>query len=335
MKAVVMSGFGGPEVLSIGEVAEPALGPGELRVAVKASALNRADLLQRRGKYPPPKGASEILGLEMAGEVLEVGAGVEGWNAGDRVCALLPGGGYAQQVVVPAGMAIRLPDNLTFEQGTAIPEVFLTAYLNLFWLGGLTAGKTVLVHAGASGVGTAALQLIREAGASALVTAGSQEKLQRCAELGARAGWNYKEGPFAPWVQEQTGGRGVDLILDFIGAPYYQQNVSSLSMDGRLVIIGTMGGAEVEKVNLGYLLARRLQVIGTALRSRTLEDKVRLTQELAEFALSKFASGQITPIVDSVFDWEEVGKAHQYMESNANIGKIVLRIHDELMDNRA
>lgn len=327
MKAVVMSGFGGPEVLSIGEVAAPALGPGELRVAVKASALNRADLLQRRGKYPPPKGASEILGLEMAGEVLEVGEGVEGWEPGHRVCALLPGGGYAQEVVIPAKMAILLPENLSFEQGTAIPEVFLTAYMNLFWLGGLQAGKTVLVHAGASGVGTAALQLIREAGGSALTTAGSEEKLQRCAQLGARTGWNYKEGPFAPWVQDQTGGRGVDLILDFIGAPYYQQNISSLAMDGRLVIIGTMGGAEVEKVSLGYLLARRLQVIGTALRSRSPADKVRLTQEFAEFALTKFSSGQIAPVVDTVFDWEEVDKAHRYMESNANIGKIVLRVH--------
>lgn len=329
MKAVVMSGFGGPEVLSIGEVAEPALGMGQLRVAVHATALNRADLLQRRGMYPPPKGASEVLGLEMAGEVLEVGEGVKGWHAGDRVCALLPGGGYAEQAVIHAGMAMALPENLTYEQGAAIPEVFLTAFMNLFWLGALRQGKTVLVHAGASGVGTAAIQLIREAGGIALVTAGSDAKLQRCYDLGAKAGWNYKQGPFAPWVKEQTEGSGVDLILDFIGAPYYEQNVTSLAMDGRLVIVGTMGGAEVEKVNLGYLLARRLQVIGTALRSRSLQDKINLTNEFAGFALTKLARGQITPIIDSVFDWREVAEAHSYMESNANIGKIVLQVHPE------
>lgn len=326
MKAVVLSQFGGPEMMSIGDVPEPVLHPGELRVAVKASALNRADLLQRRGLYPPPKGASEILGLEMAGEVVEVGEGVEGWQPGDRVCALLPGGGYAEQAVIPAGMAIRLPDNLSFEQGAAIPEVFLTAYMNLFWLGGFQAGKNVLIHAGASGVGTAAIQIVREAGGTAFVTAGSMDKLNRCTELGATAGWNYKEGPFAPWIKEQTSGAGVNVILDFIGAPYFEQNLASLAMDGRLVIIGTMGGAEVEKVNLGYLLARRLQVIGTALRSRSPEDKERLTQEFTDFALPRFKAGKMHPVVDSVFDWKEVGKAHTYMESNANIGKIILRV---------
>lgn len=329
MKAIVMSDFGGPEVLSIGEVVTPELAAGSLRVAVYATALNRADLLQRKGKYPPPAGASPVLGLEMAGKVVEIGADVQGWNVGDRVCALLPGGGYAEQVVIPADMAMRLPDNLSFEQAAAIPEVFLTAYLNLVWLGGLAAGKTVLVHAGASGVGTAAIQLIREFAATSVVTAGSEEKLARCLELGAKAAWNYKQGAFSGWVLEQTAGRGVDLILDFVGAPYFKPNLESLAVDGRLMLIGTMGGDEVERVSLGYLLARRLQIIGTALRSRSTTDKARLTAEFAQFALPRFASGQIHPVLDRVFDWSEAAAAHAYMETNANIGKIILRVNGD------
>lgn len=326
MKAVLMKEFGGPEVLYIGEAPAPVAGPGEVSVRVKATALNRADLLQRRGMYPPPKGASEILGLEMAGEVIEVGPNVHGLKPGDRICALLPGGGYAEQVVIPAGMAMLLPDHLTYEQGAAIPEVFLTAFLNLFELGGLSEGKTVLVHAGASGVGTAAIQLIREVGGTSLVTAGSQGKIDTCLNLGAKAGWNYKEGPFQDWVLEQTQGQGVDIILDFIGAPYFDQNLAALAMDGRLIIVGTMGGIEVPNLNLGTLLRRRLQVIGTALRSRSGQRKIELTRHFTEFAMPRFADDRLKPVVDSVFSWSEVAKAHEYMEQNKNTGKIVLRI---------
>ncbi|MDQ0190775.1 NAD(P)H-quinone oxidoreductase [Alicyclobacillus cycloheptanicus] len=326
MKAVVMDGFGGPEVLSIGEAPDPVIGEHDLLVRVKATALNRADLLQRMGGYPPPPGASEILGLEMAGEVVHVGPGVPGWKRGDRVFALLPGGGYAELAAVPAAMAMRIPDNLSYEQAAAIPEVFLTAYLNLFELAHLQAGDTVLVHAGASGVGTAAIQLIREAGATSMVTAGSPEKLNRCVQLGASAGWNYKQGPFAPWIQERTKGRGVDIILDFIGAPYFEQNLQSLAVDGRLVIIGTMGGVKVDQLNLGFLLRNRLQVIGTALRSRSPETKAQLTKKFAAFALERFADGRLQPVIDKVFDWTEAAAAHAYMESNANTGKIVLRV---------
>lgn len=321
-----MNGVGGPEVLSIGTAPDPVFGEGDLLVRVRATALNRADLLQRMGGYPPPKGASEILGLEMAGEVVQAGPGVSGWQRGDRVCALLPGGGYAEMVAVPAGMAMPIPDELSFEQAAAIPEVFLTAYLNLVQLAGLQAGDAVLIHAGASGVGTAAIQLAREAGATSMVTAGSSEKLDRCVQLGANAGWNYKQGPFAPWVKERTEGRGVDIILDFIGAPYFEQNIESLATDGRLVVIGTMGGVEVPKLNLGLLLRSRLQVIGTALRSRPPAFKVQLTRAFADFALPRFADGRLQPVIDTVFDWTEVAKAHQYMESNANTGKIVLRV---------
>src|SRR5512143_276010 len=196
MRAVLMTGTGGVEVLRIGEHDDPVPGNDDLLVRVRATALNRADLLQRRGLYPPPEGASEVLGLEMAGEVVAAGSACEGWAQGDRVCALLPGGGYAELAAVPAGMAMRIPDNLSFEEAAAVPEAFLTAYLNLFDLGGLASGGTVLIHAGASGVGTAAIQLVREAGAVSLVTAGSPEKIARCLELGARAGWNHRDGPF-------------------------------------------------------------------------------------------------------------------------------------------
>ncbi|WDL98738.1 NAD(P)H-quinone oxidoreductase [Alicyclobacillus sp. ALC3] len=326
MKAVLMDGFGGPEVLSLGTAPDPVIGESELLVRVRATALNRADLLQRMGGYPAPKGTSDILGLEMAGEVVHAGPAVSGWKRGDRVCALLPGGGYAELVAVPAGMAMRIPDDMTFEQAAAIPEVFLTAYLNLFRLAGMQADDKILVHAGASGVGTAAIQLIREAGATSMVTAGSSDKLNQCIQLGATAGWNYKNGPFASWVHERTDGRGVDIILDFIGEPYFEQNITSLAVDGRLVVIGTMGGTDVSTLNLGEILRRRLQIIGTALRSRSRSYKIQLTQDFAAFALPRFADGRLKPVVDRVFDWTEVQAAHAYMASNANTGKIVLRV---------
>jgi len=328
VRAVLLRQFGDADGLYIGNAPNPVAELADLLVRVHATALNRADILQRRGHYPAPEGTSEILGLEMAGEVIAVGSQTAGWSIGDRVCALLPGGGYAQQVVVPAIAAMRLPDNLSYEAGAAIPEVFLTAYLNLVKLGGFTVGDTVLIHAGASGVGTAAIQLVRELGGHALVTAGSAAKLAKCAELGADAGWNYKTGDFAAWVRGQTGGQGVDIILDFVGAPYFHQNIESLAIDGRLIIVGTLGGAKVADVNLGTLLGRRLQVIGTALRSRTPAQKAALVSEFVDFALPRFADGRLLPIVDSVYDWQEVKQAHERMESNQNTGKIVLRVQE-------
>jgi putative PIG3 family NAD(P)H quinone oxidoreductase len=326
MKAVLLRGTGGVEVLHIGEHPDPVMKEDELLVKIRATALNRADLLQRRGKHPPPKGVPNILGLEMAGEVVDVGAVCEGWAPGDRVCALLPGGGYAERVSIPAGLAMRVPGNLTFESAAAIPEVFLTAYQNLFNVARLAPGETVLIHAGGSGVGTAAIQLVREAKATSLVTAGSREKIDRCLALGARAGWNYKEGAFAPWVAQVTGGKGVDIVLDFVGAPYFEQNVQSLAVDGRMVVIGTMGAAEVETFSLRALMSKRLQITGAGLRGMDTKRKIRLTGHFANFALPRFADGRLVPIVDSVFDWRDVGDAHLRMESNANIGKIVLRV---------
>ncbi len=321
-----MTGPGGVDVLRIGQHADPVPGDDALLVRVRAAALNRADLLQRRGRHPPPEGASEILGLEMAGEVAAAGPACAGWTRGDRICALLPGGGYAELAAVPAGMAMRIPDNLSFEEAAAVPEVFLTAYLNLFDLGGLGPGGTVLIHAGASGVGTAAIQLAREAGAVSLVTVGSPEKLARCLALGARAGWNYREGPFAPWVAAQTGGKGVDLILDVVGAPFLEQNVRSLAADGAMIVVGTLGGARAEKLDLGVVQSRRLRIVGSALRSLPVERKIALTKRFAAFGLPRLADGRLRPVIDSVFDWNDVAEAHARMESNANIGKIVLRV---------
>lgn len=327
MKAVLLRGTGGVEVLNLGEHPDPEMRDDELLVRVRATALNRADLLQRRGKHPPPPGVPDILGLEMAGEVVEAGTSCKKeWKAGDRVFALLPGGGYAERVSLPAGLAMRIPGNLSFEEAAAIPEAFLTAYQNLFDTARLAPGETVLIHAGGSGVGIAAIQLVREAGAVSLVTAGSREKIDRCLSLGARAGWNYKEGPFAPSVAQATGGRGVDIVLDFVGAPYFEQNLQSLAVDGRMVVIGTMGGAEVDTFSLRTLMSKRLQLYGAGLRSMDTARKIRLTGQFAEFALPRFADGRLAPVVDSVFDWREVARAHERMESNVNIGKIVLRV---------
>ncbi len=327
MKAILVRQEEGESRLVLGEAEKPRLKDTELLVRVEATALNRADLLQKRGLYPPPPGASEILGLEMSGEVVEIGASVKGWHPGDRVFALLPGGGYAEYAAVPAEMAMRIPDSLSFVQAAAIPEVFLTAYLNLFWLGGLSEGMRVLIHAGASGVGTAAIQLVREAGAEALVTAGSDEKLQRCMELGAAVGWNYRSGSFLPWLKRQTQDAGVQLILDFVGAPYFHDNLQALARDGKLIVIGTLGGSQTEGFNMAALIAKRLQIIGTALRSQPLERKIKLTCEFADFALPRFADGRLEPVIDRIFAWQEAEYAHEYLESNANIGKIVLKMH--------
>jgi tumor protein p53-inducible protein 3 len=314
------------KTLVSGEAEEPALSEDGLRVRVHATALNRADLLQRRGLYPPPAGESTIIGLEMAGVVEKAGSAVQGWQEGDRVFALLPGGGYAEKVSLPAGMAMRIPDSLSFEEAAAIPEAYLTAYLNLFLLGGLKAGQKVLIHAGASGVGTAAIQLIRQAGAEAIITAGSEEKRRFCLQLGASAALDYKTGRFAEDVREWTGGTGVNLVLDSVGAPYWEQNIESLSIDGRMIILGTMGGSQAAGVDLGMLLRRRIQIIGSALRSKAVEDKIDLTRRFADFALPLLEDGRLKPVIDSVWDWEKADEAHEYMEQNRNTGKIVLRV---------
>ncbi|PWI58764.1 NAD(P)H-quinone oxidoreductase [Sulfoacidibacillus thermotolerans] len=326
MKAVWITEPGSPDVLQVRECESPRLLKGHVRVQIKATALNRADLLQRQGLYPPPPGETEILGLEMSGVVVETANDVTGFLPGERVCALLPGGGYAQEVVVPAPMLAKIPDSLSFEEAAAIPEAFLTAYSNLVWLGQINPAHTVLIHAGASGVGTAAIQLVREFGATPIVTAGSVKKREVCMKLGAALAIDYHAGPFAPPVLEWTKKQGVNLIFDFIGSPYFEQNLQTLAIDGRLIVIGTMGGTLVDRFDLSLLLRRRLQVIGTALRSRTKEQKAQLTAEFWDFAFDRFADGRLRPLVDRIYPLEHVAEAHRYMESNLNIGKIVLRV---------
>jgi len=320
MKAILFDQPGGPDVLRFGEAPDPKPAAGELLVRVRATAANRADLLQRRGAYPPPADASPILGLELAGEVLS-GAGA--WRPGDRVMAVVTGGGYAELAAVPAGMAIRIPDRLSFEEAAAIPEAFLTAFLNLFTFGRLEGGDSVLIHAGASGVGTAAIQLARAAGARVLITAGSDEKLARCRELGAEVTLHYKRESFRERVAEATAGRGVNLILDFVGAPYWDDNLASLAIDGRLASIGMLGGSRGQ-IDIGPILAKRLTIVGAALRRVPLPQKTALAEAFAAFALPRFESGELRPVVDSVYPLPQAAEAHRYMESNRNIGKIVL-----------
>ena len=325
MKAIVFDKPGDESVLRLGDVPAPALEPGSLRLQVAASAVNRADLMQRQGLYPPPPGASPILGLECAGTVAEIGAGVTGWRVGDRAMALLAGGGYAEEVVVHAGSAMRVPTSMDLEHAAAVPEVFLTVFLNVFSLGGLAKGGSALVHGGGSGIGTAAIQLCKEAGARVFVTAGSDEKCARCRQLGADLAINYKSDDFAKAVLEATGGRGVDVVLDSIGAPYLDANLRSLAIGGRLVLIGLMGGAKAE-IGLGALLVRRLSVIGSTLRARPVEEKAEIVRGfLARFgdALEK---GRIGAVVDRVLPLARAAEAHRAMKASEHFGKIVLRV---------
>ena len=325
MQAIRATTPGGPEVLQLTTVPDPTPTAEQILVRVRATALNRADTLQRAGNYPPPPGESDILGLELAGEVETVGSAVTHLKPGDRVCALVGSGGYAEKAVFDARMAIPIPAGWSFVQAAAVPEVFFTAQETMFTLGTLKAGETVLIHAAASGVGTAGIQMAREIGARILVTAGSSDKIQRCLELGASAGCNYKEQDFAEWVKEITNGQGVELIEDFIGAGYWNKNLQSLKVGGRLVLVGLMGGVKVE-ANLQLIMAKRLQIFGSVLRARSLAEKIAITQRFTQNWLPLLASGRITPIVDRVFPLAQAADAHRYMEENRNFGKIILEV---------
>ena len=325
MRAVRVTEEGDPEHMTIGEVPTPSPGPNEVRVQIHATALNRADTFQRRGHYPPPEGASPILGLEMAGVVAETGEGVIDWHEGDRVFSLLAGGGYAEQVVVHKDLLMAMPPGLSMRDAAAIPEVFLTAYQALHWLGGLQRDHRVLIHAGASGVGTAAIQLTREAGAHPYVTA-SAPKHDVCRDLGAEATIDYESENFVDRIAEITGGDGVNIVLDFIGAPYFHQNIDALATDGRIVQLATLGGSTVSEVNLRALMAKRVHLLTSTLRDRSLDYKVQLTQEFASDLLPKFVDGHLHPVIDSTVDWTKVAEAHRRMENNENAGKIVLEV---------
>jgi tumor protein p53-inducible protein 3 len=325
MRAVIVRAPGGPEQLALAEVPAPQLSPGCLEIAVEASALNRADLLQRRGVYPPPPGASDILGLECAGVVRAVAGDAGAFRVGDRVMALLAGGGYAERVVVPHAQVLPVPSGMSFEQAAAIPEAFLTASEALFTSGELGAGEWVLVHAAAGGVGSAAVQLARAAGAHVVATVGSPEKAEWVRRLGADVVVNYRQEDFVAVCLEHTERRGVDVVLDFVGASYAERHLRCLGEAGRWVVLGMLGGSEA-RIDLGPVLRRRLRISGLVMRSRSLADKAAIVARFARRCAGSFESGALAPQIDRVYPLAEARAAHERMERNENLGKIVLRV---------
>lgn len=324
-RAVICDGFGGPEVLKIAEVPRPEPGPGELLVRVRASALNRADLLQRSGEYSPPAGESPILGVEIAGEVEAWGEAVTGFHRGQGVFGLVGSGGYAEHCLLDAGMAIPVPEGWSWAEAAAVPEAFYTADTTLFELGELAAGQSVLIHAAGSGVGTACIQLAREIGARIFCTAGSDEKLARCRELGADFVINRKTQDFAREVLERTGGAGVDVVEDFVGADYLARNLAVLKEGGRLVQVGLLSGSAGE-IDLLKLVLRRLQVKGSSMRPRSLADKRAIARKFEERWLPLLVAGRLRPVIDSVFPLERVAEAHARLASDLSFGKILLTL---------
>eukprot|EP00884_Botryococcus_braunii_P019452 jgi/Botrbrau1/6190/Bobra.0344s0030.1 len=336
MKGIVCEGAGGPEVLHYKTVDPPKLQPGTVLINVRATALNGADQLQMKGFYPQPPGASDLLGLEVSGVVSEGG----GPLANSRVIALIGGGGYAEQALAPVGQVLPLPGNLTFEEGAAIPEVWVTAFLELVMLAGLKRGDNLLIHAGASGVGTAAIQIAKDIGARVFVTAGSQQKLDLCKELGADVLINYREQDFLELIREQTQGPeliavpggpmeapGVNVILDLVGAAHFAKNLDALTVEGRLLLVGHPSGAKAE-IDLTKVMSKRLKILGSTLRARPPEAKAQIVSAFGEYALPKFRSGQFRPVVDSVFPLAEARQAHERMAAHKNKGKIVLKVAD-------
>jgi len=325
MRAIVISEPGGADKLALAKRPAPVPGANELAIEIHATALNRADLLQRRGLYPPPPGATDILGLECAGVVRAAGPGASLDRIGERVMALLVGGGYAEQVTVHERLAMPIPAALSFEEAAAVPEAFLTASEALFARAGLAPHETVLIHAAAGGVGTAAVQLALARGAQVIASAGSAEKLARLRALGARYLVNYKIDDFVEVVGAATEGRGADVILDFIGAEYAERHAACLAEGGRQVVLGLLGGSRAT-VDFAKLLRKRQSLLGLVMRTRPLAEKIALTQRFAREFLPHFADGRLKPIVDSVFPLEQAGLAHERMEANLNFGKIVLRV---------
>ena len=322
MKAVIINE---DHSLSWSDVDQPKFNDHEVLIRVSATAINRADLMQRKGFYPPPPGASEIMGLECAGEVVEVGAGCTRFKAGDKVCALLAGGGYSQYAAVHEGSVLPIPDGLSDEQGAALPEVFATAWLNLFMEAGLKAGDKTIIHAGASGVGTTAIQLCKSFGAISFITVGSQDKLRACIELGAIAGSNRHDGSFLEAAKTFVGESGVDVILDPVGASYLPDNLSLLGLGGRLVLIGLMGGVKAE-LDLAQMMMKRARIIGSTLRTRPVTEKAVVMAQLEEKVWPKIVNQEIKPIIEAVLPITEVSGAHDLVASDTTTGKVILTV---------
>jgi NADPH:quinone reductase len=326
MRAIVIAKPGGPEVLELREVPTPAPSRGEVRVRVRASAVNRADLLQRLGVYPAPRGSPpDIPGLEIAGEVDAVGEDVTELAAGDRVLGLVGGGGYAEYVAAHARALARMPEGMSFTHAAAVPEAFVTAWDAMVEQARLGAGETVLVHAVGSGVGTAAIQIARAIGARTLGTARTADKLERARPLGLQEGIVPDDGKFSDEVRRRTGGRGVDVVVELVGGAYVAQDVACLAHQGRIVVVGAMAGAQVD-LNIALLMQKRAEIRGTMLRSRPLEEKILAARAFERHVLPLFASGALRPIVDRVLPLAQAGAAHQVMQSNETFGKIVLEV---------
>jgi NADPH:quinone reductase len=330
MRAVVLDGFGGPEVMRLDELPRPRPAPGQVLIRVAATSVNRADLQQRSGNYAPPPGESEVLGLEVAGLIDELGEGVAGWHLGDRVMTLVGGGGYAEYATAPASTLLPVPDGIDLMEAGGITEVFVTAWLNVFREARLQPGETLLVHGGASGVGTAAIQLAKALGPSpVIVTVGDEAKAGACTKLGADHAVLYKQEDFADRVLALTGNRGPDVILDHIAAAYLEPNLRCLALYGRLVIIGLLGGAKAE-LNIGRLMVKRQRIIGSVLRARPVEEKAAITAAFREAALARFARGELQPVIHAVLPLAEARRAHELVAANANTGKVILQVDSSL-----
>ncbi len=325
MRHIDLPSFGGPEVMTVANGPLPSVRTGEILVKVEAAGVNRPDVQQRKGAYPPPKDASPILGLELAGEVVAIGEGVSEFKIGDKVCALANGGAYAEYCAVPSGQALPWPKGYDAVKAAALCETFFTVWANLFQMAGLTEGESVLVHGGSSGIGTTAIQLARAFGATVYTTVGSEEKRIACEKLGAKRAINYRNEDFAEVVKAETGGAGVDAVLDMIGADYLEKNLSVLAKDGCLSIIAFLGGNIAEKVNLTPIMVKRLTVTGSTMRPRTAEEKRAIRDDLQGQVWPLLEAGTISPVIHSVLPFADVAQAHRLMETSSHIGKIVLK----------
>ena len=323
MNVVEVAEFGSPDVLGIGTRQVPEPGAGEVLVRVAAAGVNRADTMQRQGNYPPPPGASDVLGLEVSGTVAVLGAGVSGLAVDDEVCALVTGGGYAEYCVVPAPLCLPVPDTVTLVAAAALPEAYFTVWTNVFERGRLVAGEWFLVHGGSSGIGTVAIQLAKLFGARAIATAGTAPKCVACEQLGAERAINYRDEDFVQVTTEITGGRGLDLILDMVGGAYLQRNLDCLALEGRLVVIALMEGATAE-VNLATVMSRRLTLTGSTLRSRSVPLKAAIAESLRDRVWPRIASGELRPVVHATYPLAEAAEAHRVMEASTHIGKLLL-----------